>query len=79
MESSTIQEIIVNIQHYPIQIKSWKVSKGDKVKKDQPLGMYEYLETIESESFARRAEIRMPYEGTIENLVEKNFIARNQQ
>ena len=78
MESNK-QSIVVNKQHYPIQIKSWKVSKGDKVKKDQPLGMYEYLETIESESFTRRAEIRIPYEGTIENLVEKDFIARNEQ
>jgi hypothetical protein len=74
-----LQPILIHTSHYPIQIKSWKVNVGDSIKKDQVLGLYEYIETIEDASFTRRAEIRVPVEGSIHSLAEIDFISQSEQ
>jgi RNA polymerase II subunit A-like phosphatase len=65
----SIQAITVPCERYPIQILRWKVQVNTKVTKDQVLGIYEYLETVEETQTTKRAEIRVPYEGHIESLV----------
>ncbi|KAJ3258768.1 Carboxy-terminal domain (CTD) phosphatase [Boothiomyces macroporosus] len=62
-----LQQITVDTEHYPIQIKSWKISVGDVVEKDQVLGIYEYLT---DNDVSTRCEIRASYAGTIEELGE---------
>ncbi|KAJ3318363.1 Carboxy-terminal domain (CTD) phosphatase [Boothiomyces sp. JEL0866] len=62
-----LQQLTVNTEHYPILIKSWKVSVGDAVEKNQVLGIYEYLT---DEDVSTRCEIKATYAGTIEELGE---------
>jgi multidrug efflux pump subunit AcrA (membrane-fusion protein) len=75
--TTQLQPIQIQTLDYPIQIKSWKVKVGDLVKKDQPLGLYEYIETIDGDSFSRRAEIRVSVEGKVEFLQEIQFISHS--
>jgi RNA polymerase II subunit A-like phosphatase len=74
-----LQPIQIHASHYPIQIKTWKVKVGDSIRKDQVLGMYEYIETIDDASFTRRAEIRVAMEGSIHSLAEIDFISQSEQ
>lgn len=78
MKEST-QAITVPVDRYPIQIQRWKVDVNNKVKKDEVLGIYEYLETIEENQITKRAEIRVPYEGLIESLVTIGHICRSHE
>ncbi|KAJ3270446.1 Carboxy-terminal domain (CTD) phosphatase [Terramyces sp. JEL0728] len=66
-----LQQITANPQHYPIQLKSWKVSVDDTVEKNQILGIYEYLT---EDDVSTRCEIKAPYAGTIEELGEPEAI-----
>jgi hypothetical protein len=73
----SIQHITVSKFRYPIQVKSWKVKVGSIVKKDENLGIYEYVEVNGEIPVTIRAEIRVPYEGTVESLVKLDYIAEN--
>jgi hypothetical protein len=68
MNKEGTQEIHINESHYPIQIISWTVITGDIVKKDQKLGLYEYLVDVNDRTETRRREIRVPFEGRISEL-----------
>jgi RNA polymerase II subunit A-like phosphatase len=72
------QPISVPAEKYPVKVISWKVKNGDKVFKDQLLGIFEYLDSNREIPKNLKQEIRSHYNGIIVSLASKGAIIKDQ-
>jgi hypothetical protein len=68
LQMSLLHEIDIPASHFPIQIIKWKEIAGQKVEKDQELGMYEITDG------SSRIWIRGRFEGIIKQSAVFNSI-----